>query len=251
MIINTSALKDFLKKATLNYCINNVQIKVTKNKVSSKMISSPSDVITILNIDNEILPEIKATDNLVLNFDEPNTNIVPYLNLIDDNEETTINIRDEKIILVQGKIKSNIFFCSPQIINVFEADAPRADIDYFHEMTFDDDFIKDFGQIKKIGPKFNKIYFGVADKMLYIETSDKQNRFSNGLRIDLCDVNYQDMSMCFDFKNMVNLMTVLNGSSGGFACKFAYVADQELGMLSVSNENDSEKYYLMSKRDNS
>jgi hypothetical protein len=251
MVINTSALKEFLKKATLNYCINNVQIIVAKDKVSSKMISSPSDVITILNIDNEILPGIKATDNLVLNFDEPNANIVPYLNLIDDDEETNINIRDEKITLVQGKVKSNIFFCSPQVVNVFEADAPRSDIDYFYEMKFDDDFIKTFGQIKKIGPKFNKVYFGVADKMLYIETSDKQNRFSNGLRIDLCDVDYQDMSMCFDFKNIVNLMTVLNGSSDDFTCKFAYVAEQELGMLAVSNEDDSEKYYLMSKRDNS
>jgi hypothetical protein len=251
MIINTGELKEFLKKATLNYCINNVQIKLTKDKVVSKMISSASDVITILNMNNEIIPSMKATDNLVLNFDEPNANIVPYLNLIDDNEETTINIKDEKITLVQGKLKSNIFFCSPQVVNVFEADAPRADIEYFHEMSFDDDFIKDFGQIKKIGSKFNKVYFGVADKMLYIETSDKQNRFSNGLRIDLCEVDdYQDMSMCFDFKNVVNLMSVLNGASSEFMCRFAYVAEQELGMLSIVNDDGSEKYYLMSRRDN-
>lgn len=250
MIINTEELKNFLQKATLNYCIGNVQINLSKDKATSKMISSASDVITILNMNNNIMPSMKPSDVISMNFDEPNVNILPYLNLINDDEETEIKLKDEKITLVQGKVKANIFFCSPQVVNIFEADAPRADTTYFHEMKFDDDFIKDFGQIKKIGAKFGKIYFGVVDNMLYIETSDKQNRFSNGLRIDLCNVEHSDMSMCFDFKNVVNLMTVLNGSSSEVTCKFAYLDEQELGMLSVYNEDESEKYYLMSKRDN-
>ena len=140
MIVNTSELKTFLKKATLNYIINNVQIKLSKDKAISKMISSSSDAISLLNLPNLILPEMKSTDSLVMNFDEPNTNLVPFLNLINDNEETTIQIKDEKITLIQGKQKSNIFFCAPQVVSIFEAEAPRADISYFHQMEIDDDF---------------------------------------------------------------------------------------------------------------
>lgn len=249
MIINTSELKGLLKKATLNYSIDSVQLNVTKDVIVSKMITSSSDAITILNVENNILPEMKATDSLVMNFSEPSTNIVPFLNLIDDNEETDVVIRDEKITLVQGKQKSNIFFCAPQVVSVFEADSPRSDIEYFYEMDLDDDFVESFNKIKKIGSKFNKIYFGVLDKTLYIETSDKQNRFSNGLRIDLCDVESDDLSMCFEFKNIVNLMSVLNGSYSDFKCRFAYVPEQELGMLFIGNDNESEKYYIMSRRD--
>lgn len=249
MIVNTSELKSFLKKATLNYCIESVQLNLTKDIVSSKMISSSSDAIALLKLPNLILPEMRAQDILSMNFSEPNTNIVPYLNLIDDNEETTVQIRDEKITLIQGKQKSNIFFCAPQVVSVFDADSPRSDIDYFHEMDLDDNFVEAFNKIKKIGSKFNKIYIGVNDNVLYIETSDKQNRFSNGLRIDLCDVEYDNMSMCFEFKNLVNLMTVLNDSHNDFKCKIAYVAEQELGMLFIGNEDETERYYLMSKND--
>jgi hypothetical protein len=114
-------------------------------------------------------------------------------------------------------------------------------------MNIDDDFMESFNKIKKIGSKFGKIYFGVSDNQLYIETSDKQNRFSNGLKIELSDVVHDDLSMCFDFKNMTNVISILDGV---FTCKFAYVAEQELGMLFIGNEDGSEKYYLMSRRDN-
>lgn len=247
MIINTSKFKEFLKKATINYCIDSIQLNLTKDKVKSKMITSASDAISILDVPNEILPEMRSTDTIVMNFSEPSTSIVPFLNLIDDNEESSLDMKDEKIVLVQGKQKSNIFFCAPQVVNTFEADEPRADINYFYEMNIDDDFMESFNKIKKIGSKFGKIYFGVSDNQLYIETSDKQNRFSNGLKIELSDVVHDDLSMCFDFKNMTNVISILDGV---FTCKFAYVAEQELGMLFIGNEDGSEKYYLMSRRDN-
>jgi hypothetical protein len=249
MLINTNDLKDVLKKATLNYSIDSVQLNFTKESVTSKMITSSSDGITILNVPNTILPDMKKTDNIVMNFSEPSTNLLPYLNLIDDSEETVVNIHDEKITLIQNKQKSNMFFCSPTVVSIFTGDSLRSDIKYFKEYQIDSDFIDSFGKIKKIGSKFNKIYFGVSDNVLYIETSDKQNRFSNGLRVDICDVKKDDMSMCFDFKNVVNLMTVLNGSSDDFTIHFAYVDEQELGMMFFSKEDDSELYYIMSRRD--
>lgn len=250
MIINTSELKDFLKKATLNFSIESVQLNLKKDTVTSRMISSASDAMSILNLPNNILPQMKETDILVMNFSEPNTNLIPYLNLIDDDIDTEVKIFDEKITLVQGKQKSNIFFCAPQVVSVFASDNVRSDVEYFHSITLDDDFVESFAKIKKIGAKFSKVYFGVENNVLYIETSDKQNRFSNGLRLDLCDVDYDNMSMCFDFKNVSNLMSVLGDRYNEFTCNFAYVAEQELGMISVNNEDKSELFFIMSRRDN-
>lgn len=246
MNINTENFKLFLKKATLNYMIDSVQMSFTKELVSSKMISSSSDAISILNVENGILPNISKNDNIVFNFSEPNASLVPYLNLIDDDEDTEIKIFEEKITLVQRNQKSNIFFCSPYVVSVFEADAPRSDIDYFTSIDIDEDFMTAFNKIKKIGSKFNKVYFGVDNNTLYIETSDKQNRFSNGLRIDLSECEFDDMSICFDFKNITNAIGILGND---FSMNIAYVKEQELGMLSISNEDETEKYYLMSKRD--
>ena len=134
---------------------------------------------------------------------------------------------------------------------MFDAENLRPDVEYFKTIQLDDDFIEAFNKIKKIGSKFNKIYFGVADDVLYIETSDKQNRFSNGLRIDIDEVEHNDLSMCFEFKNVVNLIAILNGEYTEFTCRFAYVEEQELGMMNVTREDNSEIYYLMSRRDNS
>lgn len=249
MLIDISNFKTILKKATLNFSIESVQLVFTKERIKSKMITPASDGIVILDVDNNVLPDMNKNDTIVMNFIEPNSNIVPYLNLIDDGEETKINIHDEKITLIQGKQKSNIFFCSETVVNVFDSDNTRPDVEYFKQLPLDDDFINAFNKIKKIGSKFNKIYFGVSNDKLYIETSDKQNRFSNGLRIDLCDMKKSDMFMCFDFKNVVNVMSVMNGSSDDFICHFAYVDEQELGMLFFGKNDETELYYVMSKRD--
>ena len=93
------------------------------------------------------------------------------------------------------------------------------------------------------------MYFGVENRVLYIETSDKTNRFSNGIKIELCDVDYEDMVICLDYKNVVNIMSVMNGEETDFTTRFAYVKDQELGMIYFSNEDNSQKFYLMSKID--
>lgn len=248
MNINIIPFKTLLKKATLNHSIDNVQMIISSDSIKSKMISSSSDAIAILNVTNDIIPSVKKTDTLVFNFSEPNTTLVPFLNLIEEGQETQVKIAEEKITLTTERQKSNIFFCSPHVVSVFEGDSPREDIEYFKETSIDDDFISDFNKIKKIGAKFGKIYFGVSNNMLYIETCDKQNRFSNGLKIDICEVEYDDMSMCYDFKNVVNALSLID--SDDFIIKFAYVTEQELGMVALIKSDESEKYFLMSKTDN-
>jgi hypothetical protein len=217
------------------------------SRISSKMISSSSDAMAILNVENTVFPDMPIGDEITFNFSEPNTSLVPYLNLINDSEVSEIKIFDEKVTLIQGKQKSNIFFCSPHIVSVFEADSPRSDIEYFATVDVDDFFNESLSKIKKVGAKFGKIYFGVDNNVLYIETSDKQNRFSNGLRIDLMDVESENMSICLDFKNIVNAISIIGGDD--FKLNISYVASQDLGMLYIKNTDETEKYFLMSHRD--
>ena len=93
MNINVTELKKFLKKATLNYSIDSVQMNISKERVVSKMITPSSDAIAILNMDNTILPNISTRDSIVFNFSEPSTTILPYLNLIDESAVTSIDIK--------------------------------------------------------------------------------------------------------------------------------------------------------------
>jgi len=81
-----------------------------------------------------------------------------------------------------------------------------------------------------------------------IETADKTNRFSNGLKFELTRMSdVPDLSICFDYKNFINLMAVINGDSENFTLEFSYVEEQEMGMVYAGKNDGNEKYYLMSK----
>lgn len=250
-ILNVVNFKDVLQKATLNFSIDSVQLKFKDEKVESGMISASSDAIVILNMNNDILPEV--TDEVTFNFAEPQQQLVPFLNLIDD-EEVQCEIKEEKLVLVADNQKADIHFCSPQIVKVFSASDPKEGTEYFLTMDVDDDFIEAFLKIKKIGARFGKVYFNVEDNNFIMETTDKSNRFSNGLRFTLVEKmakkkkdEIDDLVLCFDYKNIVNLMSVLDEGQE-YQVSFAYLPEQELGMLFLGSKDASEKYFIMSRR---
>jgi len=246
MNLNVENFKDILRKATVNYLIESVQLKVTEDTVKSKMISQSNDCISILDIENEFITNMNKINEYEFNFLEPAQTIIPYLNLIDTERETTIKIMDEKITLITGNQKSNIFFCSPRVVNVFTADSLRDDIEYFTNILIDDNFIGIFNKIKKIAPRFGKIYFDVTDKIFSIETTDKQNSFSNGVKFDLGSVDNDNISLCFNYKNIAGIMSIIDNT---FSAGFAYSVEQEMGMIYFTKEENTEKYYLMSNID--
>ncbi|MFA5395318.1 MAG: hypothetical protein WC346_04790 [Methanogenium sp.] len=243
MIINVEKFKKLLQKSTVNYSIETVQINLDKEKICSNMISSANDVIAILKVDNDILPEIKG--EIQFNFNDPVSEILPFLNLIEG--ETVIKVDEEKIVLLTGQQTSKIYFCAPQIVSVFDRSEPKFNFSVFNTINVDNDLSSAFDKVKKIGIKFGKIYFGMDKGKFYIETSDKTNKFSNGFRVNLGEVKYNDMSMCFDYKNIVNLMTVIEGRK--FSIEYFYLKEHSLGMIRAFDENNSENYYLMSKKE--
>lgn len=246
MNINIKKFKKFVKKSTLNYSIESLQIVFDKEKISSKMASPQGKYIVLLECSNDIFTRMD-NEKYVLNFMDPSQNLVPFLNTFDD-DIVDVKIESEKMILSKSRQKINIFFCSPSVVSTFNLTSPRAGIVYFTTLSFDDDLIESFNKIKKVGMKFGKVYFTVKDKKIYIETTDKLNRLSNGIIFKIGDIDINDLSICFDYKDIFNLLTVLDFDSlvNTFKISITYMKDQNLGMLYIFNNDETERFYLMS-----
>lgn len=250
MNININELKKVLKKATLNLSLDSVQLNLTRDKIKAKMVTNANDAIVLLDIPNSVITDIKEHDEHQFNFNDPNQSLTPYIGLIEDDQQTDINIQQEKITLTTGNLKSNIFFCDPSVVAVFTREGIQQARKYMAEFQLTEEFINQFNMIKKIGMRFGKVYFSVLDKKFLMETTDKTNRFSNGLRFDLFPIKEDDLSLCFDYKNFVNVMSSIDDDYASFKFHIMSSPDNpEMGLIYLNKIDDSEKYYLMSKTD--
>lgn len=248
MKVNVENFKSVIRKATLDLSIDSVQLDFTKDRVVSKMITQHNDGIVLLDIPNDVILDMTDNDEFQFNFSEPNQSIMPFLNLIDE-EEANIRVHQEKITLSVGRQRSNIFFCSPRVVSVFSAGAPLESVEYFLEMPVDDYFIEVFKKIKKVGTRFGRVYFNVEDSMLSIESTDKRSSVSNTLKFDLIEAEFDNMTICFDFSNFSKLMSIVSNDYENFVFKISYMKERELGMVFMRKTDDSENYFLMSKVD--
>lgn len=244
MRINVDNLQEVIKKSTLNYLIPSVQFTVDGDKVKSKMRSSSNDVVILLDMDNDVISDLP--DSVEFNFDEPNAKVKPYLNLIDgDNVEATIT--DEKITLKAGRHKTDLFFCMSNFVTTFGGDEPKPQS--FHEIDLTDEVKECFDKIKKVGGTFEKVYFGVKGGKLFVETTNRLNRFANGIKFDLDDTSQSDLDICFSFKNFNSVLQVIDPDFNNFKMKFIYMAEQQAGMIIFEKGDGSEKYFILSKID--
>jgi len=241
MELNVDALKNIIKKGTLNYIIESIGIKVNSDRVKCNMISKDRNVILFLDKSNDVIEGLK--DEVSLNFTEPNSKVKPYLDILDENI-VPLTISDSRIRINK---QLTINFDDESVCDVFGKDNPKSEFEFFHEFPIDETFMSNFDKIKKIGRKFEKIYFTVDDKKLYIETTDKTNAYSNGVKLEVCDVDYDDMSLCFVYKNFIGLMSLIN--TDDFVIKFSYVKESKLGLIAIFNTDMSERYFLMSVLD--
>ena len=246
MKINIEEFKTVLKKATINNIIKTVQLKFSDGKIKSSMISDDNSSISILNIDNNVL---NTTDEVDFNFSEPAQEVIPYLNIFDNNE-VEIKLYKNKILLKDTNQQTNINFCSPMITTLFGKTDVKKDANWFFETEIDEDFIKAFNKIKKIGPKFRRVYFEIKNEKFIIETTDKTNEFSNGLKFYLADAKkIKNICLCFTYNDIASVMSVINDDFEKFKIKFTYNEVQELGLLYIYSLNNFEKYCLFSIRE--
>jgi hypothetical protein len=247
MKVNVKNFKDLIRKATLNLSIDSVQLDVTNDKIESRMVTAHSDGVVLLEVENDVITEMTANDDFQLNFSEPNLNLIPFLNLIDE-DEANLFVHENRITMTVGRQRSNVFFCSPTVVSIFSAGTPLESVDYFLETSIDENLVEAFKKIRKVGTKFGRVYFNVEGNTLSIEATDKRNTVSNTLKFDLLDdVDHVDMSICFDYNNFQRLMSLILDDYESFEFKIAYIEQQELGMLYIRRSDGSENFFLMSK----
>jgi len=248
MRVNVENFKNVLRKATLNMSIDTVQLNFTPNKIESKMITQASDGIVLLDVPNDVISGMTENDEFQFNFNEPNQYVMPFLNLIDE-DEANIFVHENRITLTVGRQRSNLFFCAPTVVSIFTAGAPLASIDFFLERQVDENFINVFKKIKKVGTRFGRVYFTVESGVLSIEATDKRNSVSNTLKFEISEIEATDLTICFDYGNFAKMMSIVEDEPDSFTMKLSYLEDRELGMVCMQKSDNSENYFLMSKVD--
>lgn len=247
MKIKINALKDVMRKATLNYVIPSVQLKFENGRIISKMVSQSMNAVIMLDMKNDVL-DVPVAYQGEFNFSDPNINVKPYLDLIDE-EMADATITDSNIKIVTDKKQKSCFhFASSDFVSQYKGDKPSIKEWFFNE-PLDETLMEKFNKIKKIAGKFGKIYFSVKDKCLYIEATDKQNSFSNSMKFDLGTVELEDFDLCFDFNNINAFLTLISHNYDTFSVNLHITDNKKGGMLLFKNNDDSEYYYFVSKNE--
>lgn len=245
MNVHIDSFKSVLLKSTLNYTLESVGFTVTPDHVKCGM--RGDNFVIVLNMENNLIPDIKGECEFY--FSEPSNQIRTHLELMSGNDDVQIGIKDNNISLKSGGQRSVIHFCSPNLVSLFSGSGPKVSGTSIYEVKLNDDWLDKLDKIQKIASKFKKIYFVVKDGKLFIESTDKLNDYSNGLLLVLGRCDHEDVTMCFDFKSFASTFKVLGGEYENFTMTVSTIKDLDAGMISFINENESEKYYILSKED--
>lgn len=246
MKLNVVEFQNVLRKSTFNFSIEATNLNITKDRIKSSMINKYNTGITIIDIENKAITEMED-DEIVLNFLDPDQNLMPFLNLI-DVPEVKLKVFEDKIAIFVGRSKQTIHFCTPQKKRMFHSEATLRSSEYFANMNLSDgSFFEMWDKIKKVGTRFGKVYFNVEKGNLTVESTDKTNKFSNSIKFILSKIEgIEDLSLCFEFADIANLMKIIGMD---FSLNFSYSSDHGLGLLHASKEDGSENFFLMSKKE--
>lgn len=203
------------------------------------MKSAGNNAAVDLCIDNDTFFDIE--DDLSFNFLTPKSDLKPFLELI-ENDVVDFYVSKNKMV-INNQLK--VHFDDPSVITTLDGDLKMESLDYFAEFELNNDFFQKFNKIKKVANKFGHIYITVENEKLYIETTDKMNEYSSGLKFELCSVEYDDIFLSFPHNAFGDMIEVVYE---GFIANLAIVKEQG-GLIYLRNEDDSERYFLMSEID--
>lgn len=242
MRINIKNFKNVVTKATLNFSIETLQLRFS-DRIKADMLNGNGTSISILNVENNVL---NTNEELVFNFGNPNNNLIPFIALF-DNEEVELSLTDLFMTFKDGQQITKVCFCADTAVKRLGTDGVK-DVDWFYEMSIDRRLIEQFDKIKKIGSRFGKVYFTVDDNRLFIETADKTNKYSNGVKFKLADIEMPNLSLAYVYNDMVNFFHCIEMDlDKNFTFKISYDNEQELGCVYAFSEQNNEKYALISR----
>lgn len=246
MKLKVEQFGNIIRKSTFNFSIETTCLNITKDKIKSGMVNNYNTCISVLDVDNLSIYDMEDME-FVFNFLNPERHLMPLLQLI-DTDEVTLKVHPDKIALLGGRQKSTIHFCTPQEKRFFKSEASLRSSEYFTKLPLHDgQFLGMWDKLKKIGMRFGgKVYFNSEKGNFTVETTDKTNKFANSLKFILSKLKFDDVSLCYDFNDILNLMNIIDDS---FTLGFTYDENHGLGLLHANKEDDTENFFLMSKKE--
>jgi hypothetical protein len=243
MKINIPNFKDVITKATLNFSIETLQLRFS-DRIQSDMINGTGTSISILDVPNNVLD---TNEELSFNFGDPANNLIPFIALF-DNDEVDLSLSEPLFMKFKdGSQRTKVAFCSDKAVKRLGTDDVK-DVEWFFEMKIDEDVIKKFDKIKKIGSRFGKIYFVVSNNKLFIETADKANQYSNGVKFKLADIEQNDLSLAYVYNDVCNFFHCIEMNiDKEFTLKVSFDDEQGLGCVYAFSTEGNEKYALISR----
>ena len=243
--LNVKKFKEIIEKGTMAHSIECLQLHFVDERVKVNMVSNQRDIVIMLDFKNDII-EFSREDDITFNFAEPQVQIIPYFDIIDD-AEAQIEILDENdsFLVKSAEQTSKVRFCQlAGIQNNVLYKSPKDDFSYFTSIGIDYDLLKIFDKIKRIAARFGKLYITVKTGNLFIEVTDKTNRFAPTTDFQRIaeGVEADDLTLCYDFKNFVNLTRIVedemakeNGKT--FKMSFAYIPETDGGLIHVVSQD--------------
>lgn len=250
MRINIEKFKEFLKKSTINFSIDSVAMDVTSESIVSKMRSIDGNVQCYVNKPNDVI-RYDGDETYSFAFYEPRKEVIPYLNVFDE-EEINLRIRENGLTLSLSRQRGNIGFIDKDVISQMISDRalPRVSFEYFFDKTIDEELILIIKKILTIGQRFGKVYIFTESGKIYIETSDRSVRNSNGITFEIGETEKNGVNMMFDYSHFRNLMKTIERDEESYSLKITWLDDDEFGLIYLQKNDESEHYFLRPSIDN-
>ena len=241
MRLNVENMKDVLFKATCNYSLDSVGLTITPDKITSG--SKSNNIVIVLNLPNNVIPDIPDTTEMY--FSEPNQQVKVYLDLMSGLDDVQVSLSDTKMTLTADGQKGIVHYCSANLVPTFSGDGPKVNGVSVYNTQLDDNWVYKFEKIRGIASRFQKIYFTIKDKTIYMESTDKSNQHSNGISFNMGYSDHVDLCLGFDYKVFSNVMKVIGDRHDDFTVTLDSI--KTAGLLSFINADNTEKYFLISQ----
>lgn len=239
-------IKNFIvamKKATVNHINDYCQLLFENDKVKCSLINQEQNLISKLNIDNDIFDDLD--ESLELNMSIPEVNIIPYLQLF---ESETVDVTYTKmrnnivnvLNLKDGDIQTKINLSEPVISRYFSKNP--SSLKSAFKIEIDSVFKDSFDKIKKIAVRTNKIYFVSENNKFYLESGDKSVPYINSVRVDMnaeCNDNFISQ---YQYKNVHSLLSILSNEKTYY---LELLTNGKANISYIYDDEKTEEYYIL------
>lgn len=244
MRLNIENLIDIIKKTTTNNLGDYTQLSFDNNRIKCSIINQEKNIITKLNIENNVIEDLD--EDIELNFISPEVNLIPYLRIFENN---IIDLKYTKLRtnivgvfnLSDGKLKTRISLSEP-IISRYFTKSPN-NLNEIHSFDIDSAFLSAFDKLKKISAKTDKLYLSSKNKIFSIETGDKSIAYTNEVLIEICKCDAEDFCGLYIFKNIQALISILSKDIKYKASLLSGGKDKHV--LYIKSEDGSEEYFAL------